>query len=224
MNCLKCHKTVEADSQFCRFCGASLGSDATHAEAGASGGASGGGSVSAETLTTGRTEDRYRDPMQEEQVWEGRPAWRAFYGSWLAWLAGSIVLLVVVYKSTQPESGLRTWTWILVRAVAVVLGVRELLFVFNLSYRITTQRLFVHRGILTRVTDQMELLRVDDVRLRQGVIDRIVNTGDVEVMGTDETDEKVTLESVSAPAEVAEALRRHVRAVRGKQTLFVENI
>jgi hypothetical protein len=67
-------------------------------------------------------------------------------------------------------------------------------------------------------------VRVDDVRVRQGIVDRLVNTGDVEIIGSDKTDDTVWLENVSAPSEVAESLRRNVRAARGKGTLFVENV
>jgi hypothetical protein len=70
----------------------------------------------------------------------------------------------------------------------------------------------------------LELVRVDDVRLRQGIIDRLVNTGDIEIIGSDATDEKLVLHSVFAPAEIAEHVRRYVRAVRGKGMLFVENV
>jgi len=70
----------------------------------------------------------------------------------------------------------------------------------------------------------LELVRVEDVRLRQGVIDRLVNTGDIEIISSDETDNKLVLQSVCTPAEVAEHVRRNVRGARGKGTLFVENV
>jgi uncharacterized membrane protein YdbT with pleckstrin-like domain len=132
--------------------------------------------------------------------------------------------LVFAIKWAGEDSALFKTVAVFIVGAAVAIFVREFLVVMGLRYRLTTQRLFVHRGILTRVTDQMELIRVDDVQLRQGVIDRIVDTGDVIVLGTDETDENVTLESIGRPAEVAEALRTHVRGVRSKDTLLVESI
>jgi len=114
--------------------------------------------------------------------------------------------------------------WLLVAASGITLLVREALVVYGSRYRLTTQRLFYDQGILTRVTDQLELIRVDDVRLRQGIVDRIVDTGDVEVMGTDATDTRLVLQAVSEPSVVAEHVRRHVRNARGRQTLFVESV
>jgi len=168
--------------------------------------------------------DVYRDPKHEKQVWQGRPAWRSFWGFWMLWLVVSAICLILSYRWVGTESWLFKTALLLVAGTAVGIFVGELLWVLGRRYRLTTQRLFVYRGILTRVTDQMELMRVDDVRLRQGVIDRIVNTGNIDVLGTDETDDDVTLESVGTPAEVAEMLRLHVRGVRSKGTLLVENI
>lgn len=114
--------------------------------------------------------------------------------------------------------------WIFVIGAAVMILVRDALVVYGVAYQLTTQRLFIHRGVLARVTDQMELLRVDDVRIMQSVIDRIVNTGSLELFSSDESDDNVTLRSISAPMEVAEALRLHVRGARSKGTLAVERV
>jgi membrane protein YdbS with pleckstrin-like domain len=219
MNCPKCRAEIEADSKFCKKCGAPVESTAGAATAVAaspvdapvSGGAA-------------RAADPYRDPALEKQVWRGRPAWRAYLGTWGLWLAGCVILLTLVHKWTESGPTARTIAWVLILASAIVLLVRQALVIGGQQYRLTTQRLFLHHGILTRITDQMELVRVDDVRLRQGLIDRMVNTGDLEILSSDETDDKLILHSIFAPAEVAEHVRHSVRAVRGKGMLFVENV
>ncbi|MFH1417550.1 MAG: PH domain-containing protein [Planctomycetota bacterium] len=219
MNCSKCDRPIEDDSQYCRHCGTAVAPQPDEKEAGSE--------LRKAAAPSGDAQhgpDVYRDPKHERQVWQGRPAWRSFWGFWMLWLVVSAICLVVSYKWVGAESWLFKTVLLLVAGAGVGILVGELLWVLGRRYRLTTQRLFVYRGILTRVTDQMELMRVDDVRLRQGIIDRIVNTGDIEVLGTDETDEDVTLESVGAPAEVAESLRLHVRGVRSKGTLLVENI
>ncbi|HVP12037.1 MAG TPA: PH domain-containing protein [Phycisphaerae bacterium] len=218
MNCPRCNAVIDADSKFCKLCGAT-------AEAG------GAGATSAEVLQAAtskagpgeRGPDIYRDPKFEKQVWEGRPAWRSYWGLWVLWAAISLICIIATYRWSNNDS-VRWAILLLAAGAAVAIFIREALQVLSLRYRLTTQRLFIHKGIITRVTDQLELVRVDDVRLRQGIIDRIVNTGDVEVIGTDNTDPDITLESIQAPAEVAEALRAHVRGVRSKGTLFVENV
>lgn len=215
MNCPKCNKVVEADSRFCRYCGQSMIASAAAASI-----------LATQPQAVAQTAAQATPPGSgppEQQVWQGRPAWRSFFGSWLVWLLLSLILIWGAYQ-TEPQSAYRTVVWYAVLLSALVLFIRESIMILDLRYRLTTQRLFIHRGILSRVTDQMELIRVDDVRLRQGLIDRLVNTGDVEIIGSDETHASAVLESIDAPAEVAENIRRHVREARQNKTLFVESL
>lgn len=234
MTCPRCKVTIEADSVFCRHCGTRVGPGAKSAPPqdgvwsnaaprpgavqaaapAASSPASPSAPVAApESLTRQAPpgSETYRDPAHEKEVWRGRPAWKASAGVWALWLVGAIALTVLVYRYVDQGSRLRDFAWGLIAAAAVVVFVRHALVVFSRQYRLTTQRLFIHRGILSRTTDQTELVRVEDVRLKQGLIDRILNTGNVEVIGSDRTDENIILESIDVPAEVAESIRRTVR-------------
>jgi membrane protein YdbS with pleckstrin-like domain len=214
MNCRKCNKPIEPDSRFCKHCGARIrrAADAPAAKKPAR--------PAAPDAAAG---DIHRDPQHEQFVWAGRPAWRAFAGAWLVWFLLSALCLYLASKYATDVALVRV-VWLFVGGGAVALLVREALIVYGLSYHLTTQRLFVHKGILTRTTDQLELLRIDDVRISQGVIDRLVDTGSLEVFSSDETDETVKLQSIPAPAAIAEELRRHVRGVRSKGTLAVERV
>lgn len=214
MNCPQCRRSIEDDSRFCRHCGERFEPRRQGPRE----------SVASSARRAVSDRDDGDDGERERNIWRGRPSWRAHYGHWIIAVALWIVLVVLVYRWTLPASSLRTWVWAVVGATAVALLVRELLVVFGQRYRLTNIRLFVDRGILTRTTDQTELLRVDDVRIRQGLFDRLVNTGTVEVLGSDTTDEIIVLQSIDRPAEVAESLLRHVRAIRAKQTLFVEHV
>lgn len=221
MNCAKCHAEIETDSKFCKSCGTPINGVATDHAASAPPATADSNPL---TASATRASDPYRDPALEKQVWQGRPAWRAYYGVWALWLLGSVGILYVGHKFQLESPNWRKAIWLLIGASALALLVREALVIFSRKYRLTTQRLFLHRGILTQTTDQLELVRVEDVRLRQGVMDRIVNTGNIEIISSDETDNKLMLQSVSAPAEVAEHVRRNVRGARGKGALFVENV
>lgn len=235
MTCPKCHIVIDADSRFCKHCGAVL--NAPGGPAATTPGPSvpagpkvvpGGGAAATDPFTAAATAvkagDAHRDPAMEKEVWQGRPAWRAYYGTWALWLIASIVALVPGYKYLAPESVWRTVLWLVIAGAAVAIFVREALVILGIHYRLTTQRLFINKGILTRTTDQLELVRVEDVRLRQGIIDRIVGTGDVEIVSSDQTDNKLMLMSIASPDDVAEHVRRNVRGARGKGSLFVENV
>lgn len=219
MTCRKCSKTVEPDSRFCRWCGRRVRRAAEAAPRKKPVPAAAG----AATASDAPAGDIYRDPQHEQFVWAGRPAWRSFTGAWMLWFLLSAGCLYAA-STYAADSALVQVVWLFVGGAAVTLFVREALIVYGLTYHMTTQRLFIHKGILTRVTDQVELLRIDDVRISQSVIDRLVDTGSLDVYSSDESDENLKLQSIPSPAGVAEALRRHVRGVRSKGTLAVERV
>jgi uncharacterized membrane protein YdbT with pleckstrin-like domain len=95
--------------------------------------------------------------------------------------------------------------------------------VLGTKYRLTSQRLFICRGILSQTTDQTELIRVDDVSLFKTFFGRLLNVGTVTMLTTDATDRQVKMEGISDPDQVAEAIRSRMRTLRGK-SLYVENL
>jgi len=164
------------------------------------------------------------DPSSEQLLWQGRPAWRAFHIEWVAWLIGGAATAYYVFSRTQSGDFVRGIWWLAMAAIAVALLTRQLLIIFGVRYRLTSQRIFIDRGILSLVTDQTELIHVDDVRIRRSLIQRLCRVGTIEIASNENEDDCVTLESIETPDEVSEALRRSVQAIRMRKTLFVESV
>jgi uncharacterized membrane protein YdbT with pleckstrin-like domain len=133
--------------------------------------------------------------------------------------------LWVLANRTQWLPGNVAW-WILA-AIFCLSGVLVLggtfIRILATKYRLTSQRLFIARGILSQRTDQTELIRVDDVRLFKTFFGRLLNVGTITILTTDATDREVKMEGISEPEHVAEAVRSRMRALRGK-SLYVENL
>jgi uncharacterized membrane protein YdbT with pleckstrin-like domain len=106
----------------------------------------------------------------------------------------------------------------------VFYGTKLLLRIAGRRYWLTTDRLFIERGILSRTTDQTELIRVDDVRVHKTLADRIFGLGTVQVLSTDITDRAAALEGVLGVDELAEQVRSRMRALRSKSSLFIESL
>ncbi len=164
----------------------------------------------------------------ETEIWVGRTRWQHYAGRIGLWFAANVALAFFVGWITSQLDELQAshGFWIIV-AVVLVSGfvvVGPVLFtIISQRYRLTSQRLFVERGILSQTIDQTELIRVDDVRIHKSLADRLFGLGTVSILSTDVTDREVVISGISGPESVAEHIRSRMRAMR-KKSLFVENL
>jgi hypothetical protein len=79
---------------------------------------------------------------------------------------------------------------------------------------LTTERLQVVRGILSRSTEEVELTRVRDVSYEQSLAQRALGIGTITVVGTDASSPMVVLHDVEEPEAVKEMIRQAVRDQR----------
>lgn len=75
-------------------------------------------------------------------------------------------------------------------------------------YVLTNERLKVRHGMFGRDIENFELVRVQDIDLKQGVTERMLGIGDITIRGHDASDPKITLRNVSKPEVVYETMRR----------------
>ena len=234
MNCPRCQSALESDSRFCKQCGATVQPYSRRIAVNTlPPGASAPMPPAAPVATlpppsmapaAATTPLHADDPSAEQLLWQGRPAWRAFHFEWIAWLIGGALSAYYVFSRSLSGDFVRGIWWLCMAAVAVALLTRQLLIIFGVRYRLTSQRIFLDRGILSLVTDQTELIHVNDVRIRRSLIQRLCRVGTVEIISNDEGEDSVTLESIETPEEVSEALRKSVQAIRMRKTLFVESV
>ena len=168
------------------------------------------------------------DPASEETIWTDRIDWRHFFSVILAASAAVIrvCLLLAVITSKFDFSGSTAFLIGLLVTLAAGLGVGGWVTVrvFKRRYRLTGQRLFVETGILSQIIDQTELIRVDDIRIRKTLVDRVFGLGSIDVLSTDATDKSLVIEGVKDVEQVAEQVRACMRALRSRSSLFVERL
>jgi len=176
--------------------------------------------------------DRLRTPPEtadqeepEEDAWEGGYSGKAMIGNWLA--AGSVTLLVIVlmFRVEQlRESNRSKYILLGIAAVWILLGFMVLYRKMNVHYHLTTQR-FIHRsGILTRVSDRIEVIDIDDVTYYQGVVERLVGVGSIKVNSSDRTHPELWLRGIENVQEVADLLDDLRRKERRRRGLHIESI
>lgn len=167
------------------------------------------------------------DTGPEKDLWSGRTHWMHHAGRFSFWLVLTIAACVgAVALNKSMQLGFAGMALAVVLAALFLLLVvcgKPILEIMGTHYRLTTQRLFIERGILSKTVDQTELLRVDDVRLHKTVIDRVFGLGSVAIVSTDATDREILISGIREADKVAEGIRVRMRRLRNK-TLFVEQL
>jgi membrane protein YdbS with pleckstrin-like domain len=164
----------------------------------------------------------------ETVIWEGRYALRNFIGR----LVGAVIL-------TLAWAALALWAWsgqnLNYSIAAVVTGVAVLVIWLALAwrmlmarlghfYRLTNRRLFVSTGVFNRRRDQMELLRIQDVYTKQGLIQRFLSIGTVVVVSSEPHFPVMYLAGVDEPKRVMDLIWHHARAERDLRSVKVDQI
>ncbi|MGB0872828.1 MAG: PH domain-containing protein [Solirubrobacterales bacterium] len=149
----------------------------------------------------------------EEAVFKGHPSWRGVLAFYVKGTLGALAVAAVLYFVDSTTTA--------VLAFLVIFGVTVLVgFIMRMFtvYTITTERLSIRTGILSKHVQQASIDRVQNVNTSQGPIDRILQVGkvDFDTAGTD--DSSFTFDGVADPDEIVAAIdhakREHARDLR----------
>jgi hypothetical protein len=76
------------------------------------------------------------------------------------------------------------------------------------SYVITSERVKIITGLVSREIENFELIRIQDIDFKQNVGERLFGLGDITIRGHDTSDPTITLRNIAKPEEIYELLRR----------------
>jgi uncharacterized membrane protein YdbT with pleckstrin-like domain len=142
----------------------------------------------------------------EQVVYEGHPTWRALLSYYVSSIVGAIVIGVIVALAASVGVGIAVGVVLL--GLALVVGfVRRMATV----YMVSTQRLYIRRGILSKRVQQTRIDRVQNVNTDQSLFERILRVGkvDFDTAGTDDSD--FIFAGISNPDRVISAVDRAQR-------------
>ena len=152
---------------------------------------------------------------QETEILNFSPAVRAYSGQILL---GVILFGLALGLAVRARSfSWPPWIALVPLAGGVLLLLRVWIRAKSCHYRLTTQRLFVRHGWLARRVDELELYRVKDVVVNQGIWQRLLNYGTITVLTDDDTTPETDLVRISRPTEVKEMIRTQYRAARHRE-------
>ena len=158
----------------------------------------------------------------EHDLWKGGFSPKAMLGYWL--LAGlvTVVAIVVGIFAINPV------VWIIGIAVAFSLWVAFALYLLyqrlGVEYHLTTQRLFHRQGILSRVTNRIEVIDIDDVQFTQSFVERFLGVGTIRILSTDISDPKLIMTGIDDVKNVFDIIDKVRRDERRRRGLHIETV
>ena len=211
MLCTACNTESPAQSTFCAKCGKPLA--VTGAE-----------SPSAVESMKDRVETiRQSADDPEHDLWKGGFSPKAMIGYWL--LAGVVTIVAVVAGVIFKDHPL---VLIIGLAVAGSLWLAVALYLLyqrlGVDYQLTTQRLIQRTGILTRVTNRVEVIDIDDVQFTQNIVERFLGVGTIRILSSDISDPKLVMIGIDDVKNVADTIDNVRRDERRRRGLHIETV
>ena len=148
----------------------------------------------------------------EVVIYEGHPSARSIMSLYAKGaILGALLGAIFWFASSN---GLGVTVFVIVVGLTFLLGVVQRTFV---RYSITSQRLYLQRGIISRNVQQTRIDRVQNVTTRQSVMDRVFRVGsvDFDTAGTD--DSNFVFVGVNDPSSVVSAVAEAQRESAAQQ-------
>jgi uncharacterized membrane protein YdbT with pleckstrin-like domain len=142
----------------------------------------------------------------EKVVFEGHPSWRALLSYYLGGTAGALVVAVLI--------GLLAGFWVgLLSGAALVAAVLAygLFKRMSTTYLVSSERLYIRRGMLAKRVQQTRIDRVQNVNTSQGLRERVLRVGTVDFDTAGSDDSEFRFVGISNPGQVVDAVDKAQR-------------
>src|SRR6476469_6034725 len=123
------------------------------------------------------------------------------------WRGVAVALLAVVAYSlseTRYLTGLWRYTGHVLALVAIFLLVQQWFRWWITEIAVTNRRVIYKMGLVRRQTNEMNMDKVESVKVNQSILGRILDYGDVTILGTGEGFE--TLRTIANPIELRNSI------------------
>jgi uncharacterized membrane protein YdbT with pleckstrin-like domain len=146
----------------------------------------------------------------EQVMFQGHPSWRSILGFYIK---GLLVILVIAFlvglvtriANDETDTGLVVLVAVIGVAIVILAGFIKRV---TTHYTITTRRLHIQRGIISRDIQETRLERVQNVNFNQSPLERLLQVGDVDFDTAAGDDYNFIFVGVADPAEVVEQVDR----------------
>jgi uncharacterized membrane protein YdbT with pleckstrin-like domain len=127
---------------------------------------------------------------------------------WIVYWPGvAVALLAVVaywFSETRFLTGVWRYTAYALALVAIFLLIRQWIQCWVTEIAVTNRRVIYKKGLIRRQTNEMNMDKVESVQIDQSILGRMLDYGDVTILGTGEGFE--TLRTISSPIELRNSI------------------
>lgn len=150
----------------------------------------------------------------EEDVWLAKPSYWLAIDYWLLSIFFSLLSLIIwpVMREVGLIAGVQLPAWIpLILVGAIVLpSAWKTVDIYCTTYRLTTQRYLYSRGVLSTITDEIELHRIRDTIVKKPFYLRVLGLGNVVIFSRDLSNPQIQITAVSHPDALRDMIRHLV--------------
>ncbi len=144
----------------------------------------------------------------ETMIWEGHPTWRAMLSFHVKWFAVTIVAfgLLVLLRSLDVGISYPIIGAVLLAGIGVTIAAGWLQRFFT-QYTITTKRLNIRTGVLSKTETSTNVDRIQNITVKQSAVDRILKVGSIDFdTASDDASDKLTFIGVNDPQALRERI------------------
>ncbi len=171
-------------------------------------------------MNTPNPSDNLNNSTSEQTLWTGSPSWLLHLGKVIIWgILGIVlpILIISLWTGGQQKPKLDMFFWIfLLGSIIIPFGI-VFLKIFDtrfINYTLTSERLIIKKGILTRTTDEIELYRIKDIRLIEPFLQRLVGLSVIQITSSDRSNPNLSLAGIKKGDALRNMMRNEVERLR----------
>lgn len=152
---------------------------------------------------------------REEIYFDGCPAVRAEIAHGWFWILFGIIAIIapILFKMLwTPEM---PW-WVI--PIGLVIGLLFLLIPWlqtkTIRYKVSNYRIDFERGLIGKRFDTLELWHVEDIQLKQSVLERLLGVGTITIHSHDDTTPHLLMYGLPNPRPIFDSLKQRIIAVK----------
>jgi len=164
----------------------------------------------------------------ESKMWEGGFSPKAMYGTWLMSSLVSLAVLVGLIAATfsgvtiDAVKGLWLGGFVAIVAWWAIAIVVYFYRRWGVYYELTSQRFIHSSGLLVRTTDRIDVIDIDDVAFTQGLVQRLLNVGTIQLTSQDSSHPRLLLRGIEDVEKVSVLIDDVRRKERRKRSLHID--